>query len=162
MGVVTVQAGHNLTVTSTNAANAFGISGQEQDFAEISPNCSNSSLETSGNVTSRLNGYFNKSCFTAKYPVVGADGKATGFGNSRPGLVRGPAENNIDFALRKQFLINVGHEPLHSEFRAELFNAFNTPQFSDPSTSADSATFGIINGTSVAARIMQLAVKFTY
>jgi hypothetical protein len=163
MGVVTVQAGHNLTITSTNAANAFGISGQEQDFAEISPNCPSSLLVTPGSVTSKLTNYFNAPCFqSTPYPVVGADGIATGFGNSRPGIVRGPAQNNIDFALRKEFLINVGREPIHSEFRAELFNAFNTPQFDDPSTYADTATFGYVTQTSVAPRVMQLAVKFAF
>jgi hypothetical protein len=160
-GVVTVQAGHNLTFTSTNGTNAFGISGQDQDFAEISPSCTNSMLETQGSVTSRLNNYFNQSCFSTPYPVISTDG-ATGFGNSRPGIVRGPAQNNIDFALRKQFLVSVRHEPIHSEFRVELFNAFNTPQFADPDTAADSATFGIINKTAVAPRIMQLAVKFSF
>ena len=161
MGVVTVQAGHNLTFTSTNGTNAFGISGQDQDFAEISPSCTNAMLETQGSVTSRLNNYFKQSCFSTPYPVITVDG-GTGFGNSRPGIVRGPAQNNIDFALRKQFLVSVWHEPIHSEFRAELFNAFNTPQFADPATATDSATFGIINTTAVAPRIMQLAVKFSF
>lgn len=167
IGVVTVQAGHNLTFTDTNATNAFGIDGEDQDFAEISPDCSNSSLETRGSVTSRQSQYFNNSCFLSggapiPYPVIGADGVATGFGNSRPGIARGPAQNNIDFALRKQFLVSVHHEPIHTEFRAELFNAFNTPQFSDPATNVDAANFGVITSTAVAPRIMQLAVKCSF
>ena len=161
-GVITIQAGHSLYVTNTNTNNAFGINGPDQDFAEISPSCTKSQLGTRGPVTSKLNDYFNGSCFTAPYPVVGADGVATGFGNSRPGLLRGPAQNDVDFALQKRFAIHIRSEPIQSEFRAELFNAFNTPQFSDPTTMVDSPAFGIVNTTAVAARIMQLAVKFSF
>ncbi len=161
-GVITIQAGHNLYVTNTNGRNAFGISGQEQDFAEISPGCANGQLGTRGSVTSKIQNYFHKSCFASPYPVVGADGVGTGFGNSRPGLLRGPAQNNVDFALRKGFPITVRREPIVGEFRAELFNAFNTPQFSDPNTQVDSPLFGVITTTAVAPRIMQLAVKFSF
>ena len=161
MGVVTLQSGHNLYVTNTNVSNAFGISGEEQDFAELTPSCLGSQIGTGGSVTSRLNNYFNKSCFTATLTVVGSGG-ATGFGNSRPGLLRGPAQNNLDFALRKEFALSMRREPVHAEFRAELFNAFNTPQFSDPGTAFDQPTFGIINTTSVDSRIMQLAIKFSF
>ena len=166
-GVITIQSGHNLTITNTNALNAFGISGQEQDFAEIAPGCTNDQLGTHGSVTSKLNNYFNKSCFTTP-PVIGADGIATGFGNSRPGLLRGPAQNNVDFALQKSFSFKVRAEQANGEFRVESFNTFNTPQFSDPTlngapnASYDSPSFGVITTTSVAPRTLQLAVKFSF
>ena len=160
-GVVTIQAGHFLYVTSTNGSNAFGINGEEQDFAEIAPGCSSSQLGAPGSVTGKLNQYFNKSCFSAAYPVITADG-GTGFGNSRPGLLRGPAQNNVDLAARKTFTFDARKEPIQGEFRAEFFNAFNTPQFSDPNTYADSATFGFIGTTSVAPRVVQLAIKLSF
>ena len=170
-GVITIQSGHNLYVTNTNGFNAFGINGQEGDFGQIAPGCSNSQLGTAGSVTSKLNNYFNQSCFFSSaggtsspipYPVVGADGVATGFGNSKPGLLRGPAQNNVDFALQKRFGFSVRSERVNGEFRTELFNAFNTPQFGDPNTALDSPIFGVINTTVVAPRIMQLAVKFSF
>ena len=161
-GVITLQAGHSLYMTNTNINNAFGVNGTDQDFAEITPGCSNSQVGTPGSVTSKLNNYFNQTCFTAPYPVVGADGIATGFGNSRPGILRGPAQNNVDFALQKMFAIRIWRQPIQSQFRAELFNAFNTPQFGDPTTTVDSPAFGIVNTTAVAPRIMQLAIKFSF
>ncbi len=48
------------------------------------------------------------------------------------------------------------------EFRAETFNLFNTPQFSDPGLAVDSPTFGVINTTSVNPRILQLALKISF
>ncbi len=182
-GVITIQAGHNLTVTNTNAFNAFGVSGQEQDFASIAPGCRTDQLGTRGSVTSKLNNYFNKTCFTPP-PVIGAeeaagtcavplaDGNcpaiATGFGNSKPGLLRGPAQNNVDFALQKRFSLKIRGEQTYGEFRVESFNTFNTPQFSDPTLSGtafsayDSPSFGVINTVSVAPRILQLAVKLSF
>ena len=161
-GVIEIQSGHNLYVTNTNAFNAFGISGQEGDFGEIAPGCRNDQLGTRGSVTSKLTNYFNTSCFSPTYPVIGSDGIATGFGNTKPGILRGPAQNNVDFALQKRFSFNVFSEHANGEFRAELFNALNTPQFSDPNLMLDSPSFGVINTTSVAPRIMQLAVKFSF
>ena len=166
-GVIEIQSGHNLAITNTNAFNAFGIGGPEQDFAEIAPGCSNDQLSTHGSVTSRLNNYFNKACFTAP-PVIGADGAATGFGNSKPGIVRGPAQNNVDFAMQKRFSFKVRGEGVDGEFRVESFNTLNTPQFSDPTLAGagsayyDSPTFGLITTTAVAPRILQLAVKFSF
>jgi hypothetical protein len=49
---------------------------------------------------SKLSNYFNKSCFTNP-PVIGADGKGTGFGNSATGLVNGPGQANLDIALSR-------------------------------------------------------------
>jgi hypothetical protein len=119
-------------------------------------------LGTHGSVTNKLNNYFNTNCFSSSYPVIGADGMATGFGNSKPGLLRGPAQNNLDFALKKTVAFNVFRERANGEFRAELFNAFNTPQFGDPNVSLDSPSFGVVNTTVVAPRIMQLAVKLSF
>ena len=161
-GVITVQSGHNLYVTDTNAFNAFGINGQEQDFAELAPGCSGTRLGTPGSVAKKLNNYFNTNCYSTTYPVVGADGVATGFGNSKPGQLRGPAQNNVDFSLLKAFSFSVRNERANAQFRAELFNAFNTPQFADPIIYRDSPSFGVINNTAVAPRIMQLAVKLNF
>lgn len=180
MGVIEIQSGHNLTITNTNAFNAFGINGGEQDFGEIMPGCSTSQLVTPGTVTSKLTNYFNQKCIPigATPPVVGgeepagtcasplADGNcpaiATGFGNARAGQVRGPAQNNVDLAMQKRFAFKVLGEQTDGEFRVESFNTFNTPQFSDPNTYQDSQQFGLITTTAVAPRILQLAVKFSF
>ncbi len=167
-GVVEVQSGHNLYFLDTNGTNAFGINGGDQDFAEINPACSKAQLTTHGSVTGRLNDYFNNSCFYSSpgtpypYPVIGADGIATGFGNSRPGMARGPAQNNLDFAMLKTFPFTVRKKEADAQFRVETFNTFNTPQFADPGLDVDAPTFGIINTSSVNPRILQLALKFSF
>jgi len=54
------------------------------------------------------------------------------------------------------------HDRANVEFRAEFFNAFNTPQFDDPDNEQDSATFGQILKTTVAPRIIQFALKLNF
>ena len=168
-GVVTVQAGHFLYITDTNTRNAFGVTGTEGDFAQISPSCQNAQLANPGSVTSKVNGFFNRSCFfqaaaptkAIPYPVITTD-NGTGFGNSRPGLVHGPAQSNVDLAARKTFNFETYKKPVQGEFRAEFFNAFNQAIFRDPITAVDQS-FGIISGpTAVAPRTIQLAVKLSF
>jgi hypothetical protein len=140
---------------------AFGVNGYENDFAELAPSCTNADAGTKGSVTSKLNNYFNTSCF-APYPVIGADGEATGFGNTKPGILRGPAQNNLDLALSKQFPFPWPRHGTSLEFRVEAFNAFNTPQFSDPVLTSDTSNFGVINTVAVSPRILQLALKLSF
>jgi hypothetical protein len=166
-GVTVIQSGHRLPVLSTNAFNAFGISGFGGDFAQLGP-CTLAQVNTSGSVTDKLNKYINQSCFPSDanglpvFPVVGADGVATGFGNTRPGIVHGPDQRNTDLSLIKQFVLPWPNDRANIEFRAELFNAFNTPQFSDPDNEQDSATFGQVLSTAVAPRIVQFALKLNF
>ena len=173
-GVATFQNGQRLTVIETNTLNAFGIGGAGTDRAQLAPGCTNRNLTTSGDVTSRLDHYFNASCFTMP-PVIGSDGLGTAFGNAGNGIVVGPDQRNFDIALIKR-------TPLHGEntaleFRAEFFNAFNTPSFANPdlntgtvgpdptftsATFTPSPTFGTIRATSVAPRIIQFALKLFF
>ncbi len=51
------------------------------------------------------------------------------------------------------------HERINLQFRAELFNAVNHPNFSAPNTSPTSAAFGTVTGTTLNARIVQLGLK---
>jgi len=48
------------------------------------------------------------------------------------------------------------------EFRAEFFNAFNTPQFSNPGSNTQAATFGKITSTAVTPRLIQFALKYKF
>ena len=107
---------------------------------------------------SKLNQYFNVSCFS-RPPVIGADGIGTGFGNSGTGMVDGPGQANLDIALEKALQLN---EKSSVEFRAEMHNALNHPQFSNPDANFTSPTFGVISSTAVNPRVGQLAVRFTF
>lgn len=154
----TVQSGSALTIADTNSANIFGIS---EDRGQLSGNCTKSQLVRGGPVESKLNGYFNASCFTTP-PIVGADGIGTAFGNSATGIVDGPGQANLDLALSKSAIFNWPHEKSSLTFRAEFYNVFNHPQFSNPDSNFTSPTFGVISSTAVNPRIGQMALKFAF
>jgi hypothetical protein len=98
---------------------------------------------------------------SAIWPVVGNDGVATGFGNSGVGIAFGPDQRNFDLSIIKQTRLGI-RENINLEFRAELFNAFNTSQFGAPGTNVSAATFGVISSTAVNPRIGQLALKLNF
>ena len=100
--VVTIQSGSALTILDTNANNVFGIS---EDRAELTGTCNKSQFVPQGPIGSKLNNYFNASCFTTP-PVIGADGIGTAFGNSGTGIVDGPGQANLDLSLSKTVIVN--------------------------------------------------------
>ena len=156
--VATFQSGSALTIAQTNSTNVFGIS---EDRAQLSGKCSKAQLVRSGAIESKLNGYFNASCF-ATSPVIGADGAGTAFGDSATGIVDGPGQSNIDLAVSKAVAVKWPNEKATLQFRAELYNAFNHPQFANPDSNFTSQTFGSISSTSVNARVGQLALRFAF
>jgi hypothetical protein len=96
------------------------------------------------------NSWLDKSAF--KEPVAGT------LGNSGVGVVRGPGWKTFDLSLQKSFPIT---EKRNIEFRAEMFNLTNTPQFSTPNRNASSATFGEITGAQ-GDRNIQFGLKFNF
>jgi hypothetical protein len=89
------------------------------------------------------------------------------FGNSPRDPVHGPHFTDVDFAFKKTTKI---HENQQLDFRAEIFNIFNHPNFAAPTAaySATSITFGEINstfGNTVGfgtSRQIQLALKYIF
>jgi hypothetical protein len=140
------------------STNVFGIN---EDRAQLSATCSKSQLVKRGSVESKLNNYFNASCFEGP-PIVGSDGIATAFGNSATGIVDGPGQANLDFTLSKTVVLRWPVENSSLQFRAEFFNALNHPQFGNPDANFSSPTFGVISSTAVNARVGQLAMKFMF
>jgi len=153
-GVETIQSGHRLPLLNLNPSSVYGII---YDLAEVVPGCA---LETSGSTTHRLNNWINQSCVTSP-PVVGDDGVATDFGNSRVGILHGPDQVNTDLSLIKLIPI---HETINLEFRSEFFNTFNHPNFQDPDLyySDGPSAFGHITETASNPRIMQFALKLNF
>jgi len=157
--VITVQSGSALTIAATNPNNIFGIS---EDRAELTGNCTKSQLlVTAGAIGSKLNSYFNTSCFTNP-PVIGTDGIGTGFGNSGTGIVSGPEQANADLAFSKTIPVKWPSEGSSLQLRAELYNALNHPQFANPDSTFTSPTFGVINSTAVNPRVIQLALRLAF
>jgi hypothetical protein len=156
--IATIQSGSALTIAATNPTNVFGIS---EDRAQLSGICQKNQLVKGGSVESKLNGYFNASCFTSA-PIVGADGVGTAFGNSATGIVDGPGQADIDLALSKSVPFVWRHEVRYLQLRGEFYNALNHPQFGDPDNNFTSPTFGVIGQTAVSARVVQLALRLGF
>ncbi len=87
-------------------------------------------------------------------------------GNVARGAFRGPAAYNWDFSIFKKFRLRERHE---FQFRAEMFNIFNTPQFTNPGASiASAANFGVSTGTLATVsnfgtqRQVQFGLRYTF
>jgi outer membrane receptor protein involved in Fe transport len=154
-GVLTIQSGHRLPLLNLDAGNVHGTL---YDFAQIVPDCN---IETNGSVTHRLNNWINQDCI-APYPVVGDDGVATDWGNSRMGILHGPGQVNADLSLIKTFPLLL-REGMNLEFRSEFFNAFNHPSFRDPDNFlSNGPSFGTITTMLNNPRIIQFALKVNF
>ena len=62
-------------------------------------------------------------------------------------------------SLFKEFRIRESH---HLQFRWEIFNFFNTPQFAGPNATFGDAAFGRITTTTIDNREMQFALKYSF
>jgi len=91
--------------------------------------------------------------------VAGVTQTATRFGNAGRGILRGPAQYNVDFSVFKDFRFT---ERMNLQLRAEFFNLFNTPQFGDPNFQVDTSGAGSISSTVHSSRQIQLALKLTF
>lgn len=93
---------------------------------------------------------FNTAAFSA--PAFGT------FGNSRRNIVIGPGVNTLDTAMLKRFAI---HDQVNLQFRGEIFNLFNHPNFNQPGTAFGTPTFGVITSAQD-PRIFQLSLKLLF
>jgi hypothetical protein len=84
---------------------------------------------------------------------------STGFGTARVGSERAPGYQSFDVAASKSFAVTENHKV---EFRADFFNLLNTVSLGNPTQSADSTQFGLINSTNSTERQIQLALKYTF
>lgn len=155
-----VQDGQQSSITYNNINNAYGIPG---DRASYAPGCSKKNVGTSGSISSRVmhNNYINTACFVAP-AVIGADGVATGFGNTPNGILREPDQSDIDLSLSKNQPVSWPKEGASVQFRADFFNALNHPNFAGPNNSASTATFGYVTAMSTNPRVVQFALKFAF
>lgn len=80
-------------------------------------------------------------------------------GTARLPDVRSAGRNSFDISLFKTTSITEG---LRLQFRAEAFNAFNTPEFSSPNTDFNNPNFGQVTSTNTFARQIQFAIKVLF
>ena len=83
-------------------------------------------------------------------------------GNAGQSIVNGPGQINTDFSLNRTARVGGIHEGAVLGFRVEFYNALNHAQFANPGTTLDTATFGVITQTSVAPRLIQVAMKYVF
>jgi len=83
------------------------------------------------------------------------------YGNSPRNPLVGATTKNLNLSLRKNFKMPYS-EAQSLEFRVEAFNAFNTPQFSNPDSSLGDGSFGRVTSTKNDNRLLQLALKYYF
>jgi hypothetical protein len=142
-GITTLQTGQPLVLTN-NIATTSGAS---------RPNNTGSSAKLTGAVDQRLERYFDTSVFRAPGPFE--------FGSTPRTLpdVRADGTRNFDISLFKNFAVR---ESIRVQFRAEFFNAFNTPRFDAPAGAFGAANFGVIGATDNTPRDIQLALRLSF
>jgi hypothetical protein len=90
-------------------------------------------------------------------PVYGQLGK----GPVRIGELRGFGTANEDISLSKRF--NFGpSERFRLAFRVDFYNVFNRHQFTDPATTTNSESFGLVQGIASDPRKGQFGVRFEW
>ncbi|HKE20856.1 MAG TPA: TonB-dependent receptor [Bryobacteraceae bacterium] len=75
------------------------------------------------------------------------------------GNFRGPAQNNIDLALKKSFQLQ---EKVRLDFRADAFNGFNHAWFNNPNLDPRNAAFATITSQKNQPRQMEIAAKLIF
>ena len=117
--------------------------------------CSNPGHQT-------LDCWINQAAFVAP-PLAPGQQSAHSFGDAKIGDLRGPNLVNFDLVLQKNFEVR---ESQQLEFRFELFNLFNHPNFGLPGggslVTVDVPGGGAITNTASDNRQIELALKYTF
>ncbi len=141
-GMLTLQSGMPFTVTiPTDTANT-GVGNQRPDLiATPTSSCGG------GNLVGCIspNAYAMPALYT--------------YGNAGRNLLAGPGLFNLDYSLFKNFPLA---ERFRLQFRAEFFNFFNHPNFSNPSATFGTGSFGNITTTSTENRDIQFGLKLSF
>jgi hypothetical protein len=140
--ILRFQSGSPLAVTQATNLNAFAGFGIQRPNRLGDP-----SLPGSQRTTAR---YFDTSAF--------AQAPQFTLGSSSRNPVTGPGYQTADLMLGKTFVIT---ERFQTEFRAEVFNAANTPPLGNPNVSFGNAAFGSIT-TALDPRVFEFVLKLHF
>lgn len=157
-GIIIIQSGLPMTLSDPNGGSVYGKAAPST--ITLCPGMTYANLVTPGDTSARLNNWINPSAICAP-AVVGSDG-STAYGTSGQSIMNGPGQFNTDFSLGKKMRVGGLREDAILAFRMEFYNALNHPQFANPGTTLDTATFGIITQPSVAPRLIQFALKYLF
>jgi hypothetical protein len=144
-GITTIRSGGPFSVFSgTDRA----LSGLGSSFADV---VGDPSLPVGRSRAEKIAQYFNTAAF--------AQASMGTFGTSPRNSMRGPGAVSFDLGFMKIFPVT---EKVRLQLRGELFNAFNTPRFSNPFATVNvPARFGRIE-SAADPRIVQLALKLAF
>lgn len=153
-GITTFQRGFPLKLTyaaSTPLSNANLGTGTLRP--SVVAGCNKSA--PSGNLTAKLNEWFDTACF--------APPPDWGFGDEPrvDATLRMDGIDNFDFAIFKRTKFGPD-DRLGLEFRTEFFDLFNHPQFGAPGEGLGSSTFGVVSSQINNPRQVQFALKFLF
>ncbi len=140
--ILSLQSGMPVTVTQATNNNAFAGFALQRPFVQ-----GKTALPASARKPTK---FFNTDAFLTAPRFV--------LGNASRNPVRGPAYRDLDLALVKHFSLA---EKAQVEFRAELFDVTNTPEFSQPNGSFGSPAFGSITSTTTDPRVAQFALRIS-
>jgi hypothetical protein len=96
-----------------------------------------------------VTGSGNPPCYTqSEFETYGTASKIgtpiqTNFGETGPGVFRGPGYFDLDTQISKKFFLR---EKMNLELGAQFYNTFNHPNFSTPSVAVTSGGIGLITG----------------
>lgn len=149
-GVLSLMTGTPFTITASGSS--LNTPGESQTANQVASVDLLHGINTSP--------WFSTSSFTQPTGVA--------FGTTGRNIMSGPGLFALNLSLFKNFQIT---ERARLELRCETFNFTNTPQFSNPSGSLTSSTFGLVTGTigsgtgvngTGGGRAVQLGVKVTF
>jgi hypothetical protein len=141
-GIATIQTGAPYSINSNQDRAARGIGNDTADLvANESPSIPNRSRRE----------YFNTAAFVNAAPNT--------FGITGRNFLTGPGLVNFDTSFFKEFPISDRFGKI--EFRAELFNTFNHPNFYNPDNTVGDGTFGQLTSARD-PRFIQFALKYLF
>jgi hypothetical protein len=139
-GIITAQTGAPYSIRSGVDSAAAGVGSETADLTgqPISP------------ANRGVKSYFNPAAFMNAAPgTVGVTGR---------NILNGPSLVNVDMSLFKEFQVR-DHGKV--QFRSELFNLFNHPNFFNPDNTVGDGTFGQLQSARD-GRITQFALKYLF
>jgi outer membrane receptor protein involved in Fe transport len=150
-GIVTAQSGQPLTVLTGVNESSSGLGTDRPDLVG-DPNSGPRTVEE----------WFNTLAFALNAPLT--------FGNAGRNIVNGPGYVDVDYSLIKNTHFERG---MNLQFRAEMFNIFNHPNFGLPNNTLTSPSFGSLFETADVAqnnvglgsggpRLIQFGLKFLF
>lgn len=162
-GIFTLQSGRPFTVTTGADRSGTGVTNTDRPNLIGDWRVSDPSPERWFNPCTLLaDGRTTRNCLPGESPVWQENAPGA-FGSVGRNTLRGAGLNNFDLGVSRFFKVKEGHQ---LQFRAEVFNLANHPNFFFPTANLASGSFGKVSraanvGTG-AQRQIQFALKYLF